>query len=369
MREIHMMRKTNKTEEAKRVIQSCIGENGVWAGSKRYQYQCWTRDFTISLPILLDLGYGEISRKHFANIFKRQNSSGEIPVLFADGFWNLFLRKGKDFLRKKKASFVFKRMIWPGLSELSPGTRDVDALCILGFKEYVQTSGDANGWNKYEKNVIKAVAYIEEKLLTEEGLLRGADWRDILEEELKDKTLLSNNAILYQMYKKLGDKEKQEELKNKINRLFWNGEYYKDYPETDDFDPYGQSLAILFNIVPKERYEKIVSQYQKASMPFGFKIKDIFPKPTTDEEKRSVQKVMENTDQFGIVWPYINAFTILALLKVGQKNFALNVFNNWNKLSGFYEWYDPETGKGFGDSEQLWSAALYLRVVQTLNEQ
>jgi len=357
----------DKLKEAYRIVEDCIGKNGVWAGANRYKYQCWTRDFAIAVPTLLDLGYASIVKKHLVNVFRNQNESGEIPVLFADGFIRLFLRKGLDAIKKGRMSFVFKRMIWPGLSKLSPGTRDVEALCVLAALNYSEFSSDKDFLNFYKANIENAVGYIEKKLLSEDGLSRGADWRDMLEEQLKDKTLLSNNAILYEVYRKLRRSDKAEAIKNKINELFWSGFYYKDYPETKDFDAYGQSLAILFNIVPKERYITIFKKYEEVSMPFGFRINDIFPKPTTSEEKKSIQKIIATANQFGVVWPYINAFVILALIKMGRKNVALEHWERWNKLKGFYEWYDPETGTGYGDPEQLWSACLYIKVYNILN--
>jgi glycogen debranching enzyme len=355
-----------KIQEAKKVIESCIGKNGVWAGANRYRYQCWTRDFIVSLPTLLDLGFSEISRKHFVNIFKRQNKNGEIPVLFADNFIKLLFKKIFDAIRKRRISFVLKRMIWPGLSKLSPGTRDVDALCILGLMEYAETTSDKKLLERYRKQIDLALSYIDNNLIDQDGLLVGADWRDMLEDELKDKTLLSNNAILYELYKKIGRQNKAEALKEQINKKFWNGSYYIDHPKTNDFDTYGQSLAILFDIVPRDRYGSIVKKYKDVSMPFGFRINDIFPKPTTEEERRVVERIKSTTNQFNVVWPYINAFAILALRKIGEFDLANKQWESWNKLDGFCEWYDPETGQGFGDTKQLWSAALYLRVAKAL---
>ena len=37
-------------------------------------------------------------------------------------------------------------------------------------------------------------------------------------------------------------------------------------------------------------------------------------------------------------------------------------------LDGFYEWYDIEKGNGYGSENQVWSAALYLKVEQILNK-
>ena len=63
-----------------------------------------------------------------------------------------------------------------------------------------------------------------------------------------------------------------------------------------------------------------------------------------------------------VIWPFIHGFAILALLKMGERALADQPFDEYTALSGFWEYYDPKTGKGYGAEEQLWSAALYLRV-------
>jgi GH15 family glucan-1,4-alpha-glucosidase len=49
---------------------------------------------------------------------------------------------------------------------------------------------------------------------------------------------------------------------------------------------------------------------------------------------------------------------------MGRRRLAEEGFKKYTALDGFYEWYDPSTGKGYGAKDQLWSAALYLRAAK-----
>jgi hypothetical protein len=72
--------------------------------------------------------------------------------------------------------------------------------------------------------------------------------------------------------------------------------------------------------------------------------------------------VIDRTDGV-VVWPFIIGFSILALQKMGEHELVEKQLEKLLKLRGFYEWYDPESGKGFGAREQLWGATLLLRVL------
>lgn len=128
----------------------------------------------------------------------------------------------------------------------------------------------------------------------------------------------------------------------------------------------GQSLAVLFDIVPKARYASIREKYTELETPFGYRINDFMPDPKTPEEERAVQLVVQKTNQYGTIWPFVHGFAILALEKMGEHALAVEQFRRWDKLEGFYEWYDASTGQPFGSNQQLWSAALYLAAARTL---
>lgn len=369
------MKHAPKFDDAISVIHECTGKNGVWAGATRYRYQCWTRDFLISLPEIYTYGKPSIAEKHLDGIVERQKESGELPILFADSTPKLFLRKVGEAIRKRRISFVLRKMIYPGIDRLSPGTRDVEPL-------FVATILQRFGLHRNPDAIYQAMDYALDRL-DEHGLFLGADWRDMLEKDLEHRALLSNNAVLIHAVQTLAlyhfnpnnDVHYQTLLSllyrimiESFDNYFWTGAYYRDHPDTDCFDTFGQSLAIQNGIVPPHRFTSIIEKYRSVAMPYGFRINDIFPQPRTHEEAKLVHRIQEQTNQYGVVWPFINGFAIITLMEIGAEDLAIQAWKSWNKLEGFYEWYDPETGKGFGDSRQLWSAALYLRVANLFND-
>lgn len=71
-----------------------------------------------------------------------------------------------------------------------------------------------------------------------------------------------------------------------------------------------------------------------------------------------------------MVFPFVDAFMMLAMAMHGGewKTYAYNRFKRWcNNAEGFYEWYDCVQGEGHGSRDQLWTAALFIRLYETLD--
>ena len=118
-------------------------------------------------------------------------------------------------------------------------------------------------------------------------------------------------------------------------------------------------MAIIYDIVPEQRFAAILEKYKEINSQYGYRTNNNVP-----DRSLITPRIQKLCDQFGTVWPFIAGFGILALIKMGQIEEAKKQFMKW---PGFHEWYDPESGKGLGDKEQLWSAAMYLRVYDTLS--
>ena len=73
-----------------------------------------------------------------------------------------------------------------------------------------------------------------------------------------------------------------------------------------------------------------------------------------------------------VIWPFTNGFMLNSMLMSGDEkwiSYATEEFKKWEKLTGFYEWYDIVDGEGFGSPNQVWSAALYLRVMEKIRRE
>ncbi|MBI4441714.1 hypothetical protein HY639_06105 [Candidatus Woesearchaeota archaeon] len=342
-----------KIDEAKTVIEHCIGEKGIWAGSGRYRDQCWTRDFTFSLPTLLDLGYNKQISCHLHELAKRQKRDGQIPILYLDDVQQWLERKIKKSMETGKESFMLKNFFT--IEQLTPWTKDSEIFFLIAAQTFAPKG--------YIPEIDFAHEYIENLLDDEQMFVTGGDWRDTMA-SLDDKTLLTNNCLLYRAYKLSGKECNASELKKRINKDYWAGGYYRDFLGTNEFDLLGQSLAVLYEIVPEKRYSLIIEKMKEVECSFGYKINTCTPKPVNKTEAETITK----TNQYGVIWPFIMGFGIQALDKMGQKEKAEELFAKWDKLDGFNEWYDPETGQGHGDKEQLWSACLYLQTAKALGK-
>ena len=350
-----MIDNISKKQEALRILLSCLSPgNGIFASPDRYQYQCWTRDLSLAVaPLLLELGNSEIVKTHLRNLSQRQRPNGQIPILFLsdEQEW----RKKKIDERREK-SFMVGRYDKGELWNLTPGTKDSEILYVIAMYEYANSTGDKSLLLEFSGVIEKAITYIETHNLNSDGLAIGADWRDTMEVFLSDRALLSNNVLLKHAYDLRGDRQKAEAQRERIDTHFWKGSTIVDYiPDGDRPDPLGIALAVLCDVVPPDCREQAKDLLLSVDTQYGVTIKCVH-NPYAEGEK----EVFERTGGV-VVWPFVVGFGVMALQKMGYSKEAHTLFKKMENLEGFYEWYDPETGKGWGAKEQLWSATLYLR--------
>lgn len=354
---------SQKLFQARKIIENCIGSKGVWASPVRYKYQCWTRDFAIAIEeALFYLGESEVVKIHLDQLAKRQYDDGRMPIMFLDKPLRWLAFKAWNSIQNRRMSFLLKQYFSKdGIGQFSPWTRDSEFLYVFAVLQYSNFAKDESFLARHRKHIHVALAYIEKSLM-KEGLIFGGDWRDT-RPDLTDKFLLTNNCFLYQTYRFLGEAKKADALKAEINKKFWTGSYYRDYIGVDNFDTLGNALAILFEVAPKEYWSPVIENAGKMDTPYGYKLNGVTLPPKSKEETA----VMLRTNQFGVIWPFIHGFMILAELKAGESIIVRTQFEKWTNLGGFYEFYDPTTGKGHGSVDQTWSAALYLLVAKALN--
>lgn len=348
---------------AEAILKRCMGTNGVWADPTRYRFQCWTRDFALAiLPLLLERKQFTMARKHLEQLSKRVHKNGQVPILFLDRTWPFLADKIMKSIHDRKLSFMLSRFLTGNLWNLTPGTRDSEIAYLVAMHEYAMASNDQALVADNMKKIEVATRYIENHLMSD-GLVRGCDWRDTMHIELGNKPLLTNNALMYHTYTLTHQTQKARWLLDKIQKQFWNGTSYQDAPDRPRFDPLGGSLAVLHGVVSKDQYPSLVESFRSVDSPHGVTIK-CKHNPFGKEE----QAVIDRTNGV-VVWPFIVGFSILALIKMGEMEFAQEQFQKLNAQNSFREWYDPETGIGYGAHEQLWSATLYLRCIHAFEKE
>ncbi len=349
----------SKREKAWEIVEACLMPDfGVFASPDRYRYQCWTRDLALAVaPLLLEHGRYDIVRTHLHNLCKRQRDNGQIPILF--------LSDEKKWREQKVAqrgenSFMVGRYDAGELWNLTPGTKDSEILFAIAMYEYANASYDWSLFDDFSGVVVTAIKYVENSNVVN-GLAVGADWRDTMEKELANKQLLTNNVLLAKAYQLSCQFDEAYYLRRRIMSQFVRDNAFVDYlPDGARPDPLGLALGVMYDVIPAEMYELVVKQFDAVDTDCGVTIKCIH-NPYSEGE----QEVFAETDG-EVVWPFVVGFTVMALEKMRYHTYALEMFQKMEQLDGFYEWYDPRDGKGYGAPEQLWSAALYLRALHTL---
>ena len=352
-----------KESQAWDILNSCIGEDGIWADPTRYQWQCWTRDFAIAiLPFLLQKRiHLDVVRKHLHNLSELQQPNGQIPIVFIDRVHEKEWVAAKEEKARAngKPSFMLERHKSGQLWNLTPGTRDSEILYLLAMYEYVQATGDDAFLYSHRSSVDAALRFIQDNLVKENGLVIGCDWRDTMEAELGNKQLLTNNCLLYRVYTLMEQVDYSvnhaPQLKAAILSHLCPGGTFIDYVGSNDFDPLGASFAVLFGIAGSEHTPNLLKSFASVDTPYGVTIRC---KHNPLDEK---ERVMIEDTQGIVVWPFVIGFTVLALRKLGVVDVADAQYRKLISLSGFREYYDPRTGEGYGAAAQTWSSVLYLR--------
>ncbi len=355
-----------KLRAACNLITSCISPHdmGIWASRGRYANQLWTRDFVLAAAPALELmGRMDVVYAHLNELLRLQHRvSGKVPILFLDSEKDFLKAKIDRSVKEGKWSFMLKRYFEDGgVENLSPWTRDSEILFAIALLEYRRKAA-LTRLQRESTAVLQALQYVERNMM-KDGLALGADWRDT-NTWLADKALLSNNCLLFRAYQLNNQFDHSDALQKKIYGSFWTGTHFRDYVGVETADTLGQALGVIYGAIVPESYPAVLESFASLHTARGYLSNDCRPNPVTPEEKRLLR--LKRMKQSFVIWPFIHGYAILALLKMGEAELAEKAFSEYTNLSGFWEYYDPKTGQGYGAKEQLWSAALYIRVAAAL---
>jgi hypothetical protein len=344
-----------KIDIAWKIVNVCLAPGfGVYASPDRYLYQCWTRDLALAIaPLLLAYGYVDIVRDHLLNLCMRQGNNGKIPILFLsdEKKW-----RAKKVAERGENSFMVGRFDAGELGNLTPGTKDSEILFIIAMHEYAYETDDWSLMEEFPNAIDQAMKYVVDYNMIDNGMVIGADWRDTMEKQLASKALLTNNALLVKALEFMDMSNSVRNLKTNIIKYFVRKNSIIDYLSGGDRpDPLGISLAVLYDVIPREMYPMVRDIIESVDTKCGVTIKCIHNPYSLGEEDVFAETRGE------VVWPFVVGFTAIALEKMDYHEKAEQMLQKMEKLNGFYEFYDPRDGKGYGAKEQLWSAALYLR--------
>jgi len=150
--------------------------------------------------------------------------------------------------------------------------------------------------------------------------------------------------------------------------IHWeNGELKHD----QNFDCFGNALAILNGTAPKEISDGIVKGFNAAKTAFGYR--NITPNYEFNRAKLLITWYLTcgvtngaflrnkpNRYQNSAIWPFVEIRVIDALKKLQATLEAEEAIKLMIERKGFNEFYDPITGEPRGSEGQLWTAAAVL---------
>ncbi len=335
----------------------------------------WARDTFWAIPGVLKLGDFEIARKSFEFFISHQRSDGLIPrkITFDyNGFKYLF----KKSLKRRKSKTVYK-----GVIPLADCV-DSNALFIIALQKYSKESRDIGFAKKNFESIKKAVDWYD--LKTKHGLIKEcflANWMDTI---FKNGHVLYSNVLYCQTLKsffeicetlKRGDlaatyEKRHLETKDKINNLFWNGNFFDDeLGKHKHFDAAGNVTACFFEIASPEKTEIIFNKLRN--------IKKEKLHPTVDPPylfwkiNPAAYAMGIKEYQNGISWSWIDILAAGAMEKRGFHEKALEHFEKICEIivenGAIYETYWPDGrpfNKPFWKSAVpfAWSSGLFLEI-------
>ncbi|MBN2067891.1 MAG: hypothetical protein JW744_05475 [Candidatus Diapherotrites archaeon] len=357
----------NAYEIALNDLRKCYTEKGILAGRKSKRYsQYWARNsFFASMGSLAlgDLGQVERNLQLFASM---QNRKGMIPNQISQAM-------------KPRYKIAIGSII------------DSTALFVIAATGYARKSKDAEFAAEIFPKARKAVEFLQSKDRNNDFLIEErvfANWADSV---LRFGNVLYTNCCYYKAllefselsgmlgkkqlslkYKRLASKTKE-----KINGMFWHGNYYLDWIDIKRHDFFacdGNLLAIDWGIADREQSQMIlnkVKQHQMNKVP----LKTNYPLYPVWRIPPTLLPLMEYHYHNGFSWLWLGCLNAIALNKVGWHNDAKKELKSMaeliNQNGAVHEVFD-DRGKPVrsiflkSESPFSWNAGLFVRAVSEL---
>ncbi|MEM2121475.1 MAG: GH116 family glycosyl hydrolase [Candidatus Woesearchaeota archaeon] len=380
-------------EIAKNCLRNCYEEHGIIAGRQHFS-DYWARDSFFASFGSLELKDYEIVRKNLELFLNYQKQDGQIPLrvsigqhvltkLFCDAF------KINKKTKNKRLNAIYyndKDIIFKKAKSTDP-----NALFIIITLQYYKKTKDKNFLLENYDKIKKSIDWYESYKDKDFGFVKEENYCSWADSIKKNGFVLYTNTLYYKalidfskinriLNRKIEAKEyykKADELKQKINKYFWNEEkgFYSDFLTLgkDYFSTEGNLLTIIFNIADKTKSKKIIKYIDnsKINTPVPSKTNHPkYPKEFVFLPNRILG--IEGYHNFEHAWLWIGCLEVLARKKINDKKAKIILDRIINKIIQFnevYEVYDREGKPVFTDyykSEHpfAWSSGLIVYILK-----
>ena len=308
-------------EIARNDLRSCYQKHGIVGGITRLKEYYARNSFFASLGATKLEDYG-IVKKNLELFLSLQRSDGMIPVKISA---NLRPFYGFKFFGE---------------------ALDQNALFIMALADYVTGTRDTEFLEKNFQKTLNALQWLEKREkngLVEEGL--QSNWSDSI---LKSGFVLYTNCCYFKAIKDfsflsslLGKEEvsekyaeKSDRVREKINKMFWVGNYYADWVDFSRHEYFscdGNVLSILWGIADSEQSKMIenkIRQHRLNAVP----LKTNYPPYPFWRVMWLLLPMHAYHYHNGASWLWLGAINVLSLKIMGWTQEARAETNEMSKL-------------------------------------
>jgi len=259
-------------EIAKSDLLACFQDGGIVASADHFN-DIWARDSFYASWGALEIDEAEQVRSNLELFIKYQKIDGQIARRL-DRFFVPLEYAGLKIKRKELKPKYAGAYVFPAL--------DPNLLFVVACHKYFEKTSDAEFLRRNFESITKAMRWLDK--FENDSFLHEhifANWMDVI---VKRGAVLYSNVLYFAALEACGkicavlDKkeesdtyaDKAQNLKDKINAKFWNGEYYIDWinggKKYDYFSTSGNIMAILFSLASKERADGIMRMIQEHNL-------------------------------------------------------------------------------------------------------
>lgn len=356
-------------------------QRGIEAGQSHFS-DVWARDSFFASFGSLSIGDFNVVKLNIDTKLRFMKEDGQIPLRV--GQKNMLLKFLGIYSKKTEARFIEDK----GISIPS----DSNSLFMIVANDYLQASGDNAFILSHFDKIEKAMEWNftrddDGDELMEEGHYAG--WADSLKKRGK---VFYTNVLHYkaitsfaEICRTLGKEslahhytKTAERVHAKLNKLFWNGEFYTDWVYKDKRNEYfstdGNVLAIIFNVASPKQAKAIQTYMKTHGLSADFSVKTNYPQYKLNHVYPLFIPIRIHDYHNGLRWLWLGCVDVVSKHMMGMKEEAkeqlAKIAAKIVEHKGVYEVYDK--GKPlkrlFYKSEQgfAWSSGLFVWACQKL---
>lgn len=299
----------------------------VCAGLRNFR-EPWARDFGFASFGLIELGEFQAVKESLEVFLIHQRPTGQFPVKIhstsiADRYLHSLFKREQPIYAPIKPKYITAH---------NTISLDGNALLVIAALNYITRSGDHEFAATHWPALKRAVIWLEEHALEDDGLLHQAAFADWADSIARSGRVLYTNVLYWKalhelalaapLYGQPDDeayfRDKARQLKASINAHFWRQDlgYYVTNEIFDNLSSSGNLLAIAWEMTTPEQAETILDRMDEFDM--------ANPVPTQVVHQAYPNKFIALENRLGGIanyhtsaaWLWLGAWHIIALARM-----------------------------------------------------